>query len=231
MSQRVPNAQYNLANADSLAQKLASFQRKNMYDKFIERVRPKPEETVIDLGVTSDQEYASSNYFELYYPYKSQITACGIDDASFLESLYPGVTFQHADAVDLPFADQSFDLLHCAAVWEHVGSRDRQMKMLSECVRVARRAVFLTTPNRWFPVEMHTQVPLLHWLPTSMYRALYRKFGLGFFADEANLNLLSTIQVRRMTDAIAGWRFDVFCVRLAGFPSNIIIVGNRALDA
>jgi hypothetical protein len=25
--------------------------------------------------------------------------------------------------------------------------------------------VFVSTPNRWFPVETHTLVPLVHWLP------------------------------------------------------------------
>ena len=27
--------------------------------------------------------------------------------------------------------------------------------------------MFLTTPNRWFPVEVHTRLPLVHWLPES----------------------------------------------------------------
>jgi hypothetical protein len=25
--------------------------------------------------------------------------------------------------------------------------------------------VFLSTPNRWFPVETHTLLPFVHWLP------------------------------------------------------------------
>jgi hypothetical protein len=35
---------------------------------------------------------------------------------------------------------------------------------VAEAVRVSSR-VFLTTPNRWFPVELHTRLPLVHWLP------------------------------------------------------------------
>ena len=26
-------------------------------------------------------------------------------------------------------------------------------------------SVFVTTPNRWFPLEVHTLLPFVHWLP------------------------------------------------------------------
>ena len=38
-------------------------------------------------------------------------------------------------------------------------------QLIAECSRVAKRMVFLTTPNRWFPIEVHTALPLIHWLP------------------------------------------------------------------
>jgi hypothetical protein len=63
--------------------------------------------------------------------------------------------------------------------------------MVADCLRVARRGIFLTIPNRWFPVEFHTQLPLLHWLPNDVYRPIYRAIGLEFFADEAILNLMT----------------------------------------
>ena len=47
-----------------------------------------------------------------------------------------------------------------------------------------------TTPNRWFPVELHTFLPFLHWLPDARYRAVLRRLGHAYFADVANLNLL-----------------------------------------
>jgi SAM-dependent methyltransferase len=100
---------------------------------------------------------------------QARLTACGLDDASFLEEQYPGVRFVPADGLALPFEDNSFDVVHSSAVIEHVGSRANQIRFIVELHRVARRAVCLTTPNRWFPVEVHTSVRLLHWLPPSMY--------------------------------------------------------------
>ena len=50
---------------------------------------------------------------------------------------------------------------------EHVGGRDRQRQLVSEAIRVGRR-VFITTPNRRFPIEVHTRLPLVHWLPDAL---------------------------------------------------------------
>jgi hypothetical protein len=39
-------------------------------------------------------------------------------------------------------------------------------------LRVGRRA-FITTPNRAFPVEVHTRLPLVHWLPDVVSHRVY----------------------------------------------------------
>ena len=35
------------------------------------------------------------------------------------------------------------------------------------------RRFFITTPNRWFPVELHTCLPLVHWLPDAVSHRAY----------------------------------------------------------
>jgi hypothetical protein len=37
----------------------------------------------------------------------------------------------------------------------------------------------VTTPNRWHPIDLHTALPLLHWLPPSIYRPIYGMLGFG----------------------------------------------------
>lgn len=222
-----PNAQFNLAKPDSLAIRIATQMRRRMFAMFMEEFRPTPEDTVLDLGVTSDQTYEHSNYFEALYPHKDRIVAAGLQDASFLETLYPGVRYIEADAVRMPFADKSFDLIHSAAVIEHVGSFANQRTMIAECLRVARRGVCITTPNRWFPIEFHTVTPLVHWLPKPACRAIFRRLGFGPLAEESTLNLMTEGEIRSATAEFSDWRFNFAGTHLWGWKSNLILFGHR----
>jgi hypothetical protein len=222
------NAQYNLAASDSIPVRIAGYQRRRMFEVFLSTTGIEQQDTLLDLGVTSDQTYSHSNYLEHLYPYKNRITASGVDDAKFLEELYTGLRFVRADGRNLPFADKEFDYVHSSAVLEHVGSRERQTDFLREAWRVARKGLFVTTPNRWFPVEFHTIMPFVHWLPAPAFRKLCRMRGIDFFASEDNLNLLSASELQRIA-AMAGLAdFKVACVTLAGWPSNLLLSAKKS---
>lgn len=183
---------------------------------------------VLDVGVTSDQTYESSNYLEAWLENKSRITAAGIDDASFLEMLYPGVRYIQANGLDLPFTDRSFDVVHSSAVLEHVGSFENQVKFISECARVAKRSFCITTPNRYFPIEFHTVLPLVHWLPKTWFRRLMQAAGQEFFASEENLNLMSRGDITHAANLAlqnTPFSFEVRTVKLMGWSSNLILYG------
>jgi hypothetical protein len=229
---RVLNAQYNRAKPDSLAVRVAARVRTDMFRMFMAEFTPMPEESILDIGTTSDRTYSSSNYFEALYPHKDRVVAVGLQDASFLEALYPGMRYLRADALNLPFRDDSFDLVHSSAVLEHVGSFDEQARMIFECARVARRGICLTTPNRWFPIELHTQLPLVHWLPKDLCRSALRRLGFAALAEEKNLNLMTERELRLAAGGVAGWRFRFAAARLLGWKSNLVLVGHRrAADA
>lgn len=217
------SAQYSTAKAGSLADRLAARMRRVMFQQFLDLTGVRPDQTILDVGATSDDELEASNYLEAWYPYKDQITACGVDDASFLEWKYPGVRCVQADGRALPFPDRHFDVVHASAVLEHVGSRDQQTKFISELVRVARHATFLTTPNRWFPVEFHSALPLVHWLPPAAFRTVLGALGHDQLAREENLNLLSAHDLRHMCHELGLHRVRVRNVRLFGWPSNLLL--------
>jgi hypothetical protein len=199
-----------------------------MYERFLMEANVVANDTILDVGVSGDRSYAFSNYLEQWYPHKAAIIALGIDDAAFLTEVYPGVRFVRANGLRLPFKERAFDVVHASALLEHVGSFDAQTALVRECCRVARRAVFLTTPNRWFPVEVHTQLPLVHWLPKRAFRALMRKSGREFFAAEANLNLLTARELRSIATQVPDFSFRVASVSLGGWPSNLLLIGSRA---
>lgn len=220
---RCANAQYSAAAPDSLVVRIAGYQRRKMYAAFL-AMGIGPADEILDVGVTSDRSFDHSNYLELWYPHKSRIIAVGIDDASHLRQAYPGLRFLRGDGRALPLADGSFDFVHSSAVLEHVGSRAQQAAFIAEMTRVARKGVFLTTPNRWFPVEFHTVLPLVHWLPPRLFRWLLAALGHDFFAIERNLNLLSASQLRDMAEAMGLRGYEVKGLRLLGWPANLLFI-------
>jgi hypothetical protein len=88
--------------------------------------------------------------------------------------------------------------------------------------RVARRAVFMTTPNRWFPMEVHTTLPFVHWLPVSWFRAILRRLGHDLLSREEHLNLLTAGNLRKMCRAL-GVRYQIGTAHLGGIPSNLLL--------
>lgn len=198
-----------------------------MFERFMHGLSPSETSTVLDVGVTSDRTQDHSNYFAHWYPYKSRVTALGLENASFLETLYPGMRFVAGSALELPFETGEFDFVHSAAVIEHVGSFANQTRMLSELWRVARYGVFATTPNRWFPVEVHTVLPLIHYLPAGGFRWCLRRLGRPFFADENNLNLLSRRALGKAAKLAGIEEFAIEPMRLCGFTSNLVLIAKR----
>jgi SAM-dependent methyltransferase len=90
---------------------------------------------------------------------------------------YPG-PFLRADAAEgLPFADQSFDLVYCSSVIEHVHPA-RRAAFAAEVRRVGR-GWLVQTPAFSFPIEPHALLPGAHWLPVALRRRYWRLGAAG----------------------------------------------------
>lgn len=87
-----------------------------------------------------------------------------------------GFNFVRIEGEQLPFADRFFDVVVSNHVIEHVSDADRH---LAEIARVVQQdgLVYLATPNRLWPWEVHYRVPLLHYLPSSCFMALLKHLG------------------------------------------------------
>jgi SAM-dependent methyltransferase len=164
--------QMRLADAISLRS------RRRKFALFMAAMAPTAETSVLDIGV-DDFAFGEPgcgcktlNFFEELYPWRERITALGLHEGTRFRERYPTSRYVQGNALELPFADGEFDVVFSNAVIEHVGDRPQQRRFVEESLRVARRA-FITTPNRWFPVEVHTMLPLVHWLPDAVSHRAY----------------------------------------------------------
>ena len=155
-----------------LADAISLRSRRRKLALFLELMQPDAATTVLDVGVDEvslgepggEGGCTTHNVLEEDYPWPERITGLGLHEGARFHARYPHIPYVQGDACALPFADGAFDVVHSNAVIEHVGDRERQKAFVREALRVGGR-VFVTTPNRWFPIEVHTRLPLVHWLP------------------------------------------------------------------
>lgn len=105
----------------------------------------------------------------------------------------------------LCFADSSFDIAFSNSVIEHVGELDAQRAFAEELRRVGRQ-LWVQTPARSFPLELHLLAPFIHFLPRPWQRRLARNFTLwGWIARP------SAETVERMLGGIRLLDYQTFC--------------------
>lgn len=111
----------------------------------------------------------------------------------------PSLCIEHirADGCGLPFGDKSIDWVFSNAVIEHVGGYKRQEQFANEIRRVAAKGYFVTTPNRYFPIEPHALLPFYQFLSPAWQRRVVR-FSPGYLQEYEEINLLSSRQMKRL---------------------------------
>ena len=133
----------------------------------------------------------------------------------------PNRRFVRADARELPFADDEFDIAHSNSLIEHVGDRRDRERVAGELRRVGRR-YFVQTPNRGFPIEPHSLLPLVHRLPRRIGRRLWR-FGVSYDPFDDTW-LLGARDLRRLfPDAL------IVRERVGPLTKSLIAAGPREL--
>jgi hypothetical protein len=178
---------------------------------------------VLDVGVTAERDRVETNVFEEFYPFKNRLTALSPQDASWIEENWEGMKYVYGNGCEMPFENNQFDLVVSFAVIEHVGSLDKQKKFLAECVRVAKKYVFIATPNRGYPIEFHSVLPLIHWLPKPIHRKILKLFRYDFLAEESNLNLLSKKTLVQLCKEIGTETYQIHHIRFFGLKSNLLL--------
>lgn len=209
---------------DILINLVAFHVRKKMYRLFVKSFGlPK---SVVDVGATSESVAPEANYFEEFFPYKDRITALGIENAEHLERRYPGLRFiKVSETEPWPFANDSYEVVFCNAVLEHIIGANNQRLFLTEVLRSAPK-IYLTVPYRWFPIEHHTGMPLIHWLPNSMFFKILKFFKRDQFYNSQNLSFFSKTRLQKLFKE-QNLPFKIIPVRFLIFTTNLVVIIDR----
>ncbi|MDA9201128.1 hypothetical protein N9O53_04740 [Candidatus Pelagibacter ubique] len=180
----------------------------------------------LDIGTTSDDKNASSNIIiknikniDNFKCISDQIVCSDF----FNKKLKKSITEEFSDNELYEF---SSDLVISNATIEHVGGELKQKKMIENIIKLTKKIFIIITPNRFYPVELHTKIPLIHWLPKATYRMILKFLGLSFYANEENLNLLSANELKKMLNN-KKINYEMKFLKLMFLKSNIIIIGKK----
>jgi hypothetical protein len=202
-----------------------------MYKVAVSKLGLQAGQKMVDIGATPDVERQDSNcMIPWFHDLGMDITLASPEDITHLATIFPFACILPAQGFHHPIATDvgKFDLATSSAVLEHCGDRVHQIVHIKECARVAGM-IFLTTPNRWHWLEFHTKIPLIHWLPKSIHRALLHMVGLHFWAQEENLNLLSWGQLKELAKEALDNEFElqIKWIWTLGMPSNLVLLAHR----
>ncbi len=112
----------------------------------------------------------------------------------------------------LPYPDESFDLITCLDVLEHVADAEAVMREMRRALRPGG-IVLTTVPNRRAFRDPHYHLPLINWLPRPLAEAIISRSGHsksgGLLQDRQELSDLNTYTWSAFTRMAQGIGFQV----------------------
>ena len=219
---------YGLLNI-SFIDKIIIKKRKEMLKILKDSIGQTNIESILDVGTVDDTDIESSNFFIKNFEdikIRKSISDQKIKDKRFSIILNKSITTNFTDE---EIIEMKSDLVVSSATIEHVGSNLNQIKMIENISKLTTNFFFISTPNRFFPIDFHTKIPLLHLLPKKIHRKILIIFGLNEYAKEENLNLISETDLKKMVNKLQINNFNInfFRIKLLGFTSNLVILGKR----
>jgi hypothetical protein len=181
---------------------------------------------ILDIGTTQDNSQSSNliikslNNFQKYKSISDQ----KIKSNFFSKSLQKSITQKLCSNEIKAF---SSDVVISNATIEHVGSYLEQLKMIENIIKLTKKIFIIITPNRMHPIEFHSKIPFLHWLPKKLHRKVLSIFGLKYLSKEENLNLLKSSDLINMMKNFENVKYEIRYLRFLMFKSNLILIGKK----
>jgi len=182
--------------------------------------------SVLDIGTTNDTENESSNI--IIRNIKGVQSLNSISDQRITSSYFKKRLKKSITATFTKNELNSFssDLVISNATIEHVGSFNNQKKMMKNMIQLSKKMIVIITPNRFHPIEFHTKIPFLHWLPKKIHRKILKLINLSQYEKEDYLNLLSINDFQKLAKN-ENIEYNFKYINLFFFKSNIIFIGKK----
>ena len=186
-------------------------------------------QSLLDIGTVDDDSLKSSNYFINQFKsikIKKSISDQTINNQNFSLCLNKSIT---SDFTKDDINNFKSDLVISSATIEHVGSFENQVKMVKNISELCNKCFFITTPYRFFPIDFHTKIPLIHMLPKNIHRKILTILRLEDYAKEENLNLLDFNSLKVIIDQSKNndFKIKIMKIKLFGLTSNLLIYGEK----
>ncbi len=219
------NKKIYLKNHDTFFDKIIVKNRLKMASLIKNYLKDEELDDVLDIGSTNDFKNESSNFLiknlKIFKNYKS-ISDQKIELSFFSKALNKSITDNFSD---LELEEYKSDIVISNATIEHVGSLENQIKMCENIIKLTKKYFIIITPNRYHPVEFHSKLPLLHWLPKIIHRRILTLLGMKFLADEKNLNLLSHYDLVNVMKKLNHNNYEIKNINFLFFKSNLLLFG------
>lgn len=118
---------------------------KNFYSSLISLAKPLKAETILDAGC--GEGFTMDKLSKKGVGKKIEGIEYTKDALSFGKKLFPNLTFRQGSVYELPYKDNSFDLVICTEVLEHL---EEPAKALKEILRVSKKYLIISVPNEPF---------------------------------------------------------------------------------
>ncbi len=198
--------------------------RKEFFNLFVLNTKYSENKSVIDIGTTPSLE-EEQNIFLEKTKNNTNITCLSNQDCQILFKKYKNIKkIIIGDGRNTKIENNSFDIVHSNATIEHVGSLDNQLSFVKEMLRISKEVVFIQTPNRYYPLDFHTILPFIHWLPKNIHRNILKFLKLDFYSKEENLNLLSLNDLKNICKILNIKNYKIIKYKLFFFTSNLILI-------
>jgi len=166
----------------SVASRVRSVARRRRAQIFHDNFVLDASSKVLDIGSEDGSNIAQVLLGTGLQPHNVYIADISEDMVTSGHEKYGFVPVTISEAGRLPFDNGYFEVVYCSSVIEHVTvpkehvwlvtsgekfrrtANERQLAFAQEIRRLGR-GYYVQTPNRWFPIESHTWLPFVGYLP------------------------------------------------------------------